>query len=90
MSKTVIRVNKLGKRYRIGTKREELGNIREAVIGMVKAPIKNFRRLRKLTNFQDGNFKETDDIIWALKGVSFEVKEGEAVGIIGRNGADTQ
>ena len=87
MSKTVIRVNKLGKRYRIGTKREELGNIREAVIGMVKAPIKNFRRLRKLTNFQDGNFKETDDIIWALKGVSFEVKEGEAVGIIGRNGA---
>jgi lipopolysaccharide transport system ATP-binding protein len=27
------------------------------------------------------------DYIWALKGVSFEVKRGEVVGIIGRNGA---
>ena len=29
-----------------------------------------------------------DDIIWALRDVSFEVKQGEIVGIIGRNGAD--
>jgi lipopolysaccharide transport system ATP-binding protein len=29
----------------------------------------------------------SDDLIWALKDVSFEVKQGEVVGIIGRNGA---
>ena len=29
----------------------------------------------------------SDDIIWALKDVSFEVKRGEVVGVIGRNGA---
>jgi lipopolysaccharide transport system ATP-binding protein len=28
-----------------------------------------------------------DDTIWALKGVSFEVKQGEVIGVIGRNGA---
>ena len=28
------------------------------------------------------------DVIWALKDVSFEVKKGEVIGIIGRNGAD--
>ena len=28
-----------------------------------------------------------DDEVWALQGVSFEVKEGEILGIIGRNGA---
>ncbi len=30
---------------------------------------------------------QSDDTIWALKDISFEVKEGEVVGIIGRNGA---
>ncbi len=29
----------------------------------------------------------SENLVWALKGVSFEVKKGEVVGIIGRNGA---
>ncbi len=41
--------------------------------------------LRKLTKFH--NSDKSKDIIWALKDVSFEVKQGEVVGIIGRNGA---
>src|SRR4029078_1367510 len=35
--------------------------------------------------FAGGGVKDED--FWALKGVSFEVKQGEVVGIIGRNGA---
>lgn len=87
MSEPVIRVNKIGKRYRIDAKKEELRNIREAVLDAIKSPFKNFKKLKKLTNFNDENSKETNDIIWALKDVSFEVNEGEVVGIIGRNGA---
>jgi lipopolysaccharide transport system ATP-binding protein len=33
------------------------------------------------------SWQEKDDTIWALRDVSFEVKRGEVVGIIGRNGA---
>lgn len=87
MSNIAIKVEKLGKRYRIGAKNGEIKNIREAALDIVKAPIRNFRRLKGLTNFKDGNPGEANDIIWALKDVSFEVKQGEVVGIIGRNGA---
>jgi len=31
--------------------------------------------------------RSNDEFIWALRDVSFEVKEGEVLGIIGRNGA---
>lgn len=87
MSEPVIRVNKIGKRYRIGAKKEELRNIRDVILDAVKSPLKNFKNLKKLTNFTDENSKEANDIFWALKDVSFEVNEGEVVGIIGRNGA---
>jgi lipopolysaccharide transport system ATP-binding protein len=35
----------------------------------------------------DGAAELGDDEMWALRGVSFEVKQGEILGIIGRNGA---
>jgi lipopolysaccharide transport system ATP-binding protein len=57
-----------------------------AIADFVRRPIKNLQRLRRLSRFQE-NGHDPEDIIWALKEVSFEVKQGEVVGIIGRNGA---
>lgn len=89
MSEPIIKVHELGKKYRIGAKVDPKGeaNFRDAILNAVKAPFRNLNRLRKLTNFEDENNGVSDDIIWALKDVSFEVNKGDVVGIIGRNGS---
>lgn len=84
MSKPIIRVNNLSKRYRIGAKEKGCKTFRETIIEGISAPVRNLAKLRSLTKFRKGDEK---DVIWALKNVSFEVKKGEVLGIIGRNGA---
>jgi lipopolysaccharide transport system ATP-binding protein len=72
-----IRVENLSKLYHIGRARERHDTLRDAVVDT----------LHRLT-FQRSNVQRTDEEhIWALKDVSFEVKRGEVVGVIGRNGA---
>jgi len=84
VSNVAVRVEKLGKRYRIGLAAERHDNIREALVHAIGAPYRNLKRLRGL-----GTFAATDerDVVWALRDVSFEVGHGEVLGIIGRNGA---
>lgn len=84
MHNPIIKVNDLSKRYRIGAKERYL-TFRDAIVDGISAPLKNLGKLRKLTEFKASNDEE--DVIWALKDVSFEVNEGEVLGIIGRNGA---
>lgn len=84
--KPVIQVDNLSKIYRIGAREKGYKTFREAIIDGVTAPIRNFKRLSRLTKFETQN-ESNDDLIWALKDVSFEVGEGEVVGVIGRNGA---
>ncbi|MBW2642340.1 MAG: ABC transporter ATP-binding protein [Deltaproteobacteria bacterium] len=86
MSNTAIKVENLSKRYRIGLKEEIHDTMVGAITDFVKRPLKNLQRLRRLSNFSE-NGNEPEDTIWALKDVSFEVKQGEVIGIIGRNGA---
>ena len=81
MDKPIIRVEGLGKQYRIGARELKYKTIREALVDAVVSP---FRRL-------NGNVRsaveEVESHIWALKDVSLDVQRGEVLGIIGRNGA---
>jgi ABC-type polysaccharide/polyol phosphate transport system ATPase subunit len=75
----------MSKAYRIGLKEKTRDTLMSTVGSWIKAPFENFQNLRRLNTFQhDG---EAEDIIWAVRDVSFKVDEGEVVGIIGRNGA---
>ena len=86
MKDVVVKVENLSKRYRIGLKEDTKDTLFGALGSVLKSPFRNLKRLQKLTHFNNGQ-QNSDDIIWALKDVSFEVKRGEIIGIIGKNGA---
>lgn len=83
MSNLAVRVEGLSKLYRIG-EADTYATFREALVDALAAP---FRRARQKLQGSNGHVAETEDTIWALRDVSFEIKTGEIVGIIGRNGA---
>ncbi len=88
MSKSIIKINNLSKCYRIGKKEKRYLTFREAIIDGISAPFRNLKQLQRLTKFNNnGDDERSNDIIWALKDISFNVDEGEVVGIIGKNGA---
>jgi len=75
MGSLAIRARSIGKQYRIGAV-EPYRTFREALIRAAQAPLRSLRG-------------ERDEVptLWALRDVSFDVRPGEIVGIIGRNGA---
>jgi lipopolysaccharide transport system ATP-binding protein len=77
MSDVAIRVEHLGKKYRLGGQQVRYATFRDTLVNAAKAPLVWLKGERRA---QPTSF-------WALDDVSFEVKHGEAVGIIGRNGA---
>jgi lipopolysaccharide transport system ATP-binding protein len=83
MTDPVIRIEQLGKSYLINhqTQRERYVALRDVLSGAVKGAARSILR-----RGSRGPSNETEEF-WALKDLSFEVKRGDVVGIIGRNGA---
>ncbi|MDQ2980468.1 MAG: polysaccharide ABC transporter ATP-binding protein [Acidobacteriota bacterium] len=75
-----IKVEGLSKRYRIGESQEKYKTLRDTIAGWAKAPLRRVLAAGR-------SRAETQSAIWALEDVSFEVRHGDVVGIIGRNGA---
>ena len=86
MPSHAIKVENLSKRYRIGFEQQSRDSLVEVIFDWLSKPIKNLRRLRKLTHF-DQDLQDTQDIIWALKDINFTIQPGEVIGVIGNNGA---
>jgi lipopolysaccharide transport system ATP-binding protein len=97
-SDTIISVENLGKRYALNHKRngERYTTLRDVIVRRAVSPFKAIGKRITLGNGSNGSqphvsgqpfSNDSSEDFWALKNVSFEVKKGEVVGIIGRNGA---
>lgn len=71
-----IEVSNLSKKYNIGINNQSYYTLRDFISGLPKG----FKNIFKK------NYNK-DEVFWALKDVSFSVKKGEVLGIIGKNGA---
>ena len=74
-----IQVQGISKRYKIGAAQQRADTLRDLITNQVQRIGQSFSRA--------GRARKAADTIWALKDITFDVRQGQALGIIGRNGA---
>src|SRR5258708_5442249 len=98
MSDTVISIENVGKKYTLShqSNGDRYTTLRDVIAQQAVAPFKAIgQKIRgwagsngtRPHNSNGSSVKNSVENFWALKDVSFAIKQGEVVGIIGRNGA---
>lgn len=83
MGDIVLRVESLSKKYYIGINKQ-YSRLGDQLMDAVVSP---FRRIGRFIKGEVTSASELNQPFWALKDVSFEIRQGEIVGVLGHNGA---
>ena len=81
MSDIAIRAENIGKKYHIGALAHRNDTLRDALVDFTHQVGANLKR-----SYRNGQSVD-DNQVWALQDVSFEVRQGQVLGVIGKNGA---